>query len=322
MIGDRKNKLTPSEIGWRILRTKPLKKTPGFAIPAFIHNFDYHFTTVDVYADGVIDCWGFVDQQLFQGKIASGWVATEPEKGQQVSIHNLGSATVSSADWLLKSQDIVSLVEDALKELNPELKHMIDMEGDDTEVRDGVRHAKLGLADEKPYRLNADHEEILGKELPIIVRTGEEYELSHWFIYTDSKTQIGYGSNLLSMEEVSSRFQEGTCMLSVPDEAWLHIPPLGRFKTQDGYWVVDFRERIREAMDELEMLTGGSGTILRCREALSTYKQDSTKKNEEHLRAAYEAVPEHLQMYCGDMDSKDWPIRRILYGDEHEDDLE
>ena len=32
----------------------------------------------------------------------------------------------------------------------------------------------------------------------------------------------------------------------------------------------------------------------------------------EVLRAAYHAVPEHLRMYCGDMDSKDWPIRRIL----------
>jgi hypothetical protein len=32
------------------------------------------------------------------------------------------------------------------------------------------------------------------------------------------------------------------------------------------------------------------------------------------LRRSYEAVPEHLRMYCGDMDTKDIPIRMILYG--------
>ena len=36
------------------------------------------------------------------------------------------------------------------------------------------------------------------------------------------------------------------------------------------------------------------------------------ERNREALREAYFAVPRHLRHYCGDMDSKDWPIRRIL----------
>jgi hypothetical protein len=44
------------------------------------------------------------------------------------------------------------------------------------------------------------------------------------------------------------------------------------------------------------------------------YNDNPGQEQRERLRLAYEAVPEHLRMYCGDMDSKDGPIRRILDG--------
>jgi hypothetical protein len=52
------------------------------------------------------------------------------------------------------------------------------------------------------------------------------------------------------------------------------------------------------------------------------YEAAPSEEKREALRKAYEAVPEHLRMYCGDMDSKDEPIRRILgqFGDEGEAD--
>src|ERR1043165_6227212 len=56
--------------GWRIVRTSPEPRTYGKAVPAFIHNFSYHFSPIHVYADGAINCWGFVDLSLFRGKIA------------------------------------------------------------------------------------------------------------------------------------------------------------------------------------------------------------------------------------------------------------
>src|SRR5262245_58553150 len=67
--------------GWRIVRTRPQPRTYGKAIPAFIHNFSYHLVTVDVYADGAINCWGFVDLPLFRGKLAQGWVVPRAEVG-------------------------------------------------------------------------------------------------------------------------------------------------------------------------------------------------------------------------------------------------
>ena len=48
---------------------------------------------------------------------------------------------------------------------------------------------------------------------------------------------------------------------------------------------------------------------------MQDYESDSSEANRKRLRDTYEAVPEHLRMYCGDMDSRDGPIKRILYWD-------
>ena len=48
--------------------------------------------------------------------------------------------------------------------------------------------------------------------------------------------------------------------------------------------------------------------------AYQNYMAEPSTKAMETLRQRYEAVPEHLRMYCGDMDTKDIPIRMILYG--------
>ena len=64
------------------------------------------------------------------------------------------------------------------------------------------------------------------------------------------------------------------------------------------------------------MLRGEPGSRRRCLEHFELYKANPGVEQREALRRAYEAVPEHFRMYCGDMDSKDWPIRRVLYGSE------
>jgi len=54
----------------------------------------------------------------------------------------------------------------------------------------------------------------------------------------------------------------------------------------------------------------------KCREIYYEYLVYPCEDARERLRAAYEAVPEHERMYLGDMDSKDWDYRRILFTDE------
>src|SRR5438128_4820264 len=96
--------------GWDIVRTRPVKRTYGRALPAFIRNGNHYLATVDVYADGSVNCWGFVDLALFRQKLATRWVVTQPPVGACISIHNLGDATVADADWLLSPEGLLRLV--------------------------------------------------------------------------------------------------------------------------------------------------------------------------------------------------------------------
>jgi uncharacterized protein (TIGR02996 family) len=302
-------------VGWRIVRTTPPPKTYGKAIPAFIHNGNYFLDTVDVYADGAIDCWGFVDLALFREKLVQGWVVPQARVGGTLSINNLGAVPVTAAEWDLESVDIESQVTDALRDLNPTLEGLLDMQGSNTEVRYGRRFGKMGHSDEKVYRVSLAGEEIAGAELPVLEITADGYRLRRWIIYADGQSQLDYASQLIPLESVARMFEEGRLTLSVPAECWVTLDGLGRFQAGEGWWGVKPPERIREASGLLEELNGGPGAIRTCVEAHRAYEADPSPEHREALRRAYEAVPEHRRLFCGDMDSKDWPIRRILYGE-------
>ena len=107
-------------------------------------------------------------------------------------------------------------------------------------------------------------------------------------------------------------FADGRLTLSVPPQTWVSLDGLGCFRAGRGSWWVEPAERLREAADLIALLNGGPSAGHRCMEALAEYEGDPTNERKETLRAAYNAVPEHLRMFCGDMVSKDWPIRRIL----------
>ena len=84
---------------WEIVRTWPVGSTHGLAIPAFIHNWRYFYAPLAVYGDGLIDCWGSVDFDIFLRKLKNGWVVTEAPVGAQVSFDNLGWASIRSCNW-------------------------------------------------------------------------------------------------------------------------------------------------------------------------------------------------------------------------------
>jgi uncharacterized protein (TIGR02996 family) len=309
--------------GWRIVRSGEHTKVHGRAIPAFIHNFSYHYAPVEVCGDGAINCWAFVDVPLFRGKLAQGWVVPRAQVGGTLSIHNLGQARVEAAEWDRTQVDIEQEVLDAIREMNPAMDGLLDMGGTDVEERNGLRYAKgAGLGQAKPYRVTVSGDEVIGDELPVLEVATDGLRLRPWLIYADGLTQVGSATELLPIEAVGRMFEEGRLTLSVPAGTWVTLDGLGRFQAGEGYWWIEPRERLREASDLLDQLNGGPGARHLCIEAHRAYEAAPSDEKRQALRRAYEAVPEHLRMYCGDMDSKDGPIRRILgeFGDEGKGD--
>ena len=55
-----------------------------------------------------------------------------------------------------------------------------------------------------------------------------------------------------------------------------------------------------------------ANSIARTAQAYSDYEACDSAENLETLRVLYEAVPAHLRIYCGDMDTRDTLIREAL----------
>jgi hypothetical protein len=188
------------------------------------------------------------------------------------------------------------------------------MDGEETELRGKVSYAKFGLANGKPYRAETDGHEVMGDSVSVFVHSTPHIYVTPWFIYADGSSRVGSNGPLLSVGEVAKKFNSGELSTSAPTGAHVTIEGLGTFESSESEWYVKPEERIREAFDILAMLKGEPGSIRNCVKNFQEYETNPNNETRERLSQAYEAVPEHLRHYCGDMDTKDQPIRAVLYG--------
>src|SRR5262245_54019861 len=164
---------------WPIVRSRPVGKTHGRSISLFISNMQCYLTTVDVYGDGSIDCWGFVDRALFKTKLDTRWVVSGPARDQSLSVFHFDVAHINDGKWFQTQRRISEEVEATIQSLNPGMAGLIDMQGSDVEIRGKVRTAKMGLSDKKAYRIaDATGEEILADSVPVLRLTNRGLELT------------------------------------------------------------------------------------------------------------------------------------------------
>jgi tetratricopeptide (TPR) repeat protein len=121
--------------------------------------------------------------------------------------------------------------------------------------------------------------------------------------------------DLVTFERFKFKVESGWVVTAIPEGAEVGISGLCNFKATDVHCFVAEAELIKEVADAIEKLNGRPDSAKRCREALKAYKESPGEESKGRLREAYEAVPAHRRMFLGDQDSKDIPIRMIIYGD-------
>jgi hypothetical protein len=312
-----KNKSTPAFESWPIVRSKPVGKTFGRSISLLINNMQCHLTTVDVYEDGSIECWGFVDLALFEGKLRSNWVVPAPKPGQMLSVFNFGGTGVAAGSWRQSRTSISAEVRSVIKALNPEMRNLLDMHGSDTELRGNVQYAKLGLSDKKPYRIGSTAGgEIFGSMFPILRMDKGTFELTRLTVYADGTCQLGSDDELHTIAGIESLYDANGITNVAPSGSRVVLPGLGEFTTTMAFGGISAHDRLREIHDALNVLNGKDSVITVCARRFEEYERDPSDIGIEALRQAYDAVPTHLRCYCGDMDTRDTAIRAVLYGDD------
>jgi hypothetical protein len=300
---------------WPIVRSRPVGKTYGRSISLFINNMDCHLTTVDVYEDGSIDCWGFVDRALFKTKVDARWVVSGPTGDQFLSVFHFGRAHVEGGKWFQSQRGIVQQVDAVIRSLNPAMAGLIDMQGSDVEVRGRVRTAKMGLSDRKAFRIDdATKDEILADSVSVLRTTSRGWELTRLFVFADGKLRLGPDGDLFPLEELPSRYADGVISNQASAGSLVELPGLGEFRPAEAFGLISVHDRVGEVHDRRDKLNGSPGVVRRCAQIFAEYQREPVPETMDALRAAYEAVPEHLRCYCGDMDTRDTAIRKVLFG--------
>jgi hypothetical protein len=300
-------------LGWPIQSKEGLA---GFSIPCFVSNLDFHLTTVNAFADGSIGIWGTVDRGIFRRKFSERWVWMAPSADTHLHIHGLGSLTLRLPEWRFSNDAILDLVDTAIGRENPNMTDLVDLAGEETEPIPGAhakaRRYKLPLRGQNPVRMTADGACLMAAAFPVVMTGRPLKRITKWFVFADGMTRFGPDGPLIHLDEATEKFSMGEITTHAEDGDRLDISGLGVVTVDSGSWGIDPDERVREARNELDILNGGEGAIRRCVEAFKSYTADPSDQRLQIVRMAYAAVPVHLRIYCGNMDQRDLPIRRVL----------
>jgi len=102
----------------KLYRYKEGKKIKGIGFPVIIDNINFHFTTIVVFADGLIDCWGLMDFDEFKKKLRSGWIRINLPPNSKLHIYNFGIVSCTEFHPQKTNDDFIKEIEDCILELN------------------------------------------------------------------------------------------------------------------------------------------------------------------------------------------------------------
>ena len=294
----------------------------GVVFPGIIKNGRYFLTQFTLFEDGIIDCWGCVDLGLFEEKLNTQWVVPSFPDGNFAGLSRTGDMQILDAKWANYSKRAhYNYVRSILEQMNPTLENIFDMQGSETrqDEETGAKYAKVSRR--ASHRLKPAHkpsDPILKSEtLNHLWQDGQDFRYVESVIFED-RTVVTYGMGTpreQSWAQFTELFEQNAPFASPDPGDRVVIEGLVTFKAGEVGWFKPKNDIYDEYNDVLDTLKGEPSRIQICVQSFATYTENPTPETLEALRLAYENVPESQQVFCGDQDVKDTPIRIALYGD-------
>ncbi|NGZ76934.1 hypothetical protein GYN08_16630 [Saccharibacillus sp. VR-M41] len=289
----------------------------GTTMPGIIHNGGQYFMIdLNIYEDGMADCWELVDLDGLRGKLESGWLTPTIPAGRPLSIHGLGSYVVESARWLHDTGTYYEAVLDRLKRLNPEMSNLYTVTETQKKLAESRRVQFIEEAVPFYVRSETFYETAEGRSIFLFMRREGRSDLIRLTVYEDGTAEICDADReqaYSSMAEVEALFADGTLFTEFDRPVDVTIAGLGELRLSAVLNAAPVGEKRKEAADLLGKLQGGKTTLELCRDAYHRYLEEPSERRRAFLKERYEDVPEHQRLYLGDMDTRDEDYRRILY---------
>lgn len=292
------------------------KIVEGTSIPGIIRNGgQYFYIGVDIYEDGMINCWELVDLKGLKNKIDLNWLTPVVPLGENLSIHGLGAFRVKETNWRFHPDSYYEHIKQTIRVMNPEFVNIYEVsereqkQWETRRVAHSPRPTDFYVKDEMFYQT------VEGDGFHIFMKYEGANYLVYLNVYQDGQVLVhDLPLDVRShLDELNEWFQDGTLFTTFDGALPLSIAGLGEVTLSEPLYAADKEEKFKELIDIHRKLNGEKSAHEECRDAYYLYLENPTEFYREHLREKYERVPEHERMYLGDMDSKDWDYQRILY---------
>ena len=308
------------------MRAIQRKKTvEGTTIAGIIHNGDYFYADIEIFADGMVNAWELYDLTQFSELMkARSWAVTRIPDGEKLNIHALGSYRVVSAQWAHDPESYLRLIDAKLTELNPERSNLYTVTAREKALnkqRRGVWHSSMA----EPFRVIQGimlYKTEPGEKLWLFMRHEGRCLLVNVCIFKSGVVEITHPELALSLslDELEKLWHEGCFLTNFETPTEVSCGELGilNLVNDKTTWFEELANKREEILANFEKLQGKSRHEA-CRQAYYQYLEYPGDDTREYLRKAYENVPEHERKYLGGMDSRDADYLRILYTDRKRD---
>jgi hypothetical protein len=115
-------------------KIKRQKTIEGTRIPGIIKNGQYYYINLDVYEDGIVNCWELVDLIGLEEKLQINWLVPQVPVGEHLSIYGLGWYKIESAKWKYDKKSYLKYINDVIKKLNPKLNNIYKISNEEKEL--------------------------------------------------------------------------------------------------------------------------------------------------------------------------------------------
>ena len=287
------------------------RKIEGIHTWGIIHNGQYFLTKIPVFEDGSIDCWELQDLTGTKEKIDSGWLVPQMPAGEMLFIPNIGVIKTKKCEFEYDDKSYFKYLNKKVKQMNSNMEGLYVKT---KEKKESFKRRKTGMiALERPMKYEM-WKEYLGAATNAFQRIETDtYSIISIACYEDHTFKLSSNEEMyLSYQQIAEMFKYGelTCEINTPVSIQLGDlgKVYGKLTNQVGS-----KNKLKEIKELEKSMCREKTLIQQCRNQYMSYLISPNEIKRQQLKEAYELIPEHERSLLGDMDSKDYDYRRIIY---------
>ncbi|NEN86903.1 DUF7638 domain-containing protein [Paenibacillus elgii] len=291
------------------------KTIEGTRIPGIIKNMQYHYINLDVYEDGMINCWELVDLKGLKEKIEINWLVPNVPNGEILSIFGLGAYKIKSARWNYDKKSYYMQIKNTIEKLNPKMSNIYTISKHEKELLEKRKVTYSPEAKDFYVKSEMFYQTIDGKGFTIFMNHKDISYLVNLVVYKDGRVTC-YNSSFefnYDLSELEQLFRNGTFFTDFNTPTEIVLDNFAKVTLEKGLYATEQEDKYKELIDLYSELNDKKTSLEKCREAYYRYLEYPSDYSREKLKELYELIPEHERRYLGDMDSKDSDYVRIIY---------